>query len=124
MLGTALTAAGVGLLTSDSPLWMIYTGLAAAGVSCAMFASPNTAIIMVEAGEENYSMASSVLSTMRSFGHSLSMASASAASSVILGVGKLNESSGGEILLVMKYTLFFWSGLCLLGFFIALPKKI
>ena len=124
MLGTAVVAAGFGLLQEGGSVWMVYVGLALAGISCALFAAPNTTIVMGAAGKTHYSMASAVLSTMRSLGHTLSMAAASGASAAVLGAEKLNDASPQQILMVMKITFFLWSFLCILGFFMALLKKV
>jgi hypothetical protein len=48
--------------------------LAVSGVGFSLFTSPNTNAVMASVDREDYGIASSVLSTMRSIGHTMSMA--------------------------------------------------
>ncbi len=124
MLGTAAVAAGFGLLQQNTPLWAVCAGLAGAGLACALFASPNTSQVFAAAGQERYSMASAVLSTMRSMGHTLCMAAASVITGIYIGDAKLETAEPEQMLQIMNVTFFLLAGLCIIGFFMALKKKV
>lgn len=124
MLGTAAVTAGFGLIQSETPLWILCTGLALAGISCALFAAPNTVIVMKEVGERYESMAPAVLSTVRSLGHSISVASACTVSTAVYGSGALTSIRPEQILTILHYIFFLWSFLCFSAFIMALRKKV
>ena len=124
MAGMAISAAAFGMFAMEVSLLILCVGLACTGIFCALFAAPNTSMVMESAGKQNYSMAAAVLSTMRSLGNSIGIASASLVSGAVLGSGTLQRAAPLQILLVMRYTFFFWSILCFLGFLVALKKKM
>lgn len=75
-LGMALCAAGLGCLAlvhQSTPLWMVGGILAVMGLGFALFASPNMIVIMGSVTPREYSIASSTVATMRTFGMSLAM---------------------------------------------------
>ena len=124
MAGTGTVVLGFAMLKPDTPLWVIMMGLAAAGASCALFAAPNSAVIFQAAGTRQYSMASSVISTVRSMGHTLCMAVSSIITGIYIGAEKLEAASSEQILDVMQSTFFLFGGGCILGIFMAMKKKV
>jgi len=124
MAGTGAAAVLAGMAGEDTKVWQLILILAISGVSSAGFASPNTAVVMGAAGKQHYSIASSVLSALRSLGHSLSMAAAGLAVNLTAGGVSLQEAGSGAVLASMKYTLFLFGGLCFAGIFMAMKKKV
>ena len=124
MAGTGTVVLGFAMLKPDTPLWVIMMGLAATGASCALFAAPNSAVIFQAAGTRQYSMASSVISTVRSMGHTLCMAVSSIITGIYIGAEKLEAASSEQILDVMQSTFFLFGGGCILGIFMAMKKKV
>ena len=124
MVGTGAAATGFALLQLDTPLWMFCAGLVCSGFFSALFASPNASLLFAAAGKEQSAMASSMVSTMRSMGHSLCMAVGSVTAGFYLGGAKLQEAQPQQMLQVMETTFFLLSGLCIIGFIMALSKKM
>lgn len=128
MLGTAAVAAWFGMMISTMigtmGLKLILAGLAAAGAACAVFSAPNTAQVFASAGDEKHTLASASLSTMRSLGHTLCMSAASLVTSAWVGTGKLQDAPPELMLSIMKITFFLLTGLCIVGFLIALKLKV
>ena len=126
-LGMALTAAvlaALGFLQEDTPIWMTAALLAASGAGCALFASPNTCAAMSSAGKDAAGMASAALATMRSAGHTASMAVVTMLTSLFLGQGSLAQAEPSVLLQIMHLAFFLFSGLCILGIFMALKGKV
>lgn len=74
--GMAVCAVGLwgfGFVGSDTPLWIIGSLLSFMGLGFALFASPNMTVIMDSVLPKDYSIASSIVATMRTFGMSLCM---------------------------------------------------
>ena len=126
-LGMAVTAAvlaAFGFLQEDTSIWIVAGLLAAAGAGCALFASPNTCAAMSAAGKDAAGMASAVLATMRSAGHTASMAVVTMLTSLFLGRGSLSQADPSVLLQIMHLAFFLFSGLCILGIFMALKGKV
>ena len=126
-LGMAVTAAvlaAFGFLREDTSIWIVAGLLAAAGAGCALFASPNTCAAMSAAGKDAAGMASAALATMRSAGHTASMAVVTMLTSLFLGRGSLSQADPSVLLQIMHLAFFLFSGLCILGIFMALKGKV
>jgi len=124
MAGTAGSAFCLAMISVNTPLWFLLGCLTVSGASCAFFASPNTRIVMEAAGRQNYNLASSILSTLRSLGHSASMAAAGIASGIFIGTASLKDAGAEAVLTSMRYTFFLFSGLCIFGIFMAWKRKV
>lgn len=126
-LGMALTAAVLaasGLLQEETSVWFTAGLLAVSGVGCALFASPNTSAAMSAAGKDAAGMASAALATMRSAGHTASMAVVTMLTSLFLGPGSLAQAEPSVLLQIMHMAFLLFSGLCILGIFMALKGKV
>ena len=124
MLGLSAAAAGLGFVKENGTIGYILLWTVCAGVFCGFFAAANTAVIMETAGERNRTTAAAILSTLRSLGNALSMAAVSSVSAAYIGQESLEAVGADMFLQIMQNIMFLWSGLCILGFFMALKKKM
>ena len=124
ILGSGAVAAGFAGINGSWPLWLISTGLAAAGVFNALFTAPNTMEIMAAAGKKNLSMASALISTVRSLGNSAGVMSAGFITHLVMGQARLSEAGPEAMTEVLRTGFSFWAGLCILGFFMEFRKKV
>ena len=113
-----------GFLTEVTPLWLILVALAVTGVGFAMFSSPNTNAVMTSTKRRDYGVASSVLATMRSIGHTSSMAVVTIVVGLYMGAESLTNAPVPRLFQTMHTCFFLFGGLCILGFFIALKRKV
>lgn len=111
------------LKEGTSLIWIV-GALALLGAGTGLFASPNGKIIMGEVSQEGHGIASAVLATMRSVGHTISMAVASIGTILYMGQGSLKEASGQEIINAGRISFLLFTILCILGIFLALRKKV
>lgn len=105
--GMAICAISLGLcvmLEGTTPMYIIIIAIALCGLGSGVFSSPNTNAVMTAAKKENYGLASSVLSAMRSLGHTFS-------TSLIMLVGN------NQICFIL------FSMGCIAGIFMALVRK-
>ncbi len=124
ILGSAAAALWFSRINGQWPIWAICTGLGAAGLFSAMFTAPNTMEIMNAAGKDRMNLASALISTVRSLGNSMGVASASLASSFIFGQARLSEADPEMLTEAVKLVFSFWAVLCILGFIMELRKKV
>ena len=124
ILGSGAVVAGFVGINGGWPLWLICTGLAAAGGFNALFTAPNTMEIMAAAGKQNLSMASAVISTVRSLGNCVGVVSAGFVTRLVMGQARLSEAGPEALTEVLQITFSFWAALCILGFLMALKKKM
>lgn len=106
-IGMAICASALGLcamFSDTTPVYLIIIALILSGFGSGVFSSPNTNAVMSAAKKENYGLASSVLSAMRSLGHTFS-------TSLIMFIGN-NQ---------MCFMLFSFG--CIVGIFMALVRK-
>ncbi len=93
------------------------------GIGFALFSSPNTNAVMSCVEKENYGIASSILTTMRSLGHTSGMAIVT----LIMGFSMKNtplSEAPPEVLLDTMHTGFFvFTGLCITGIFMSLKRN-
>lgn len=126
-LGMALCAASLifyTFLPQDASLAMILCALCVTGVGFALFASPNTNAIMALVKKEDYSVASSLLATMRSIGHTASMAIVTVVVGIYLQKGSLAEAAPNVLMQTMHTAFFVFTILCILGIFMAMKRKV
>ena len=125
--GMALCAAALGLLSflsEDLSLAKIIMILALSGVGFSFFSTPNTNAVMSCVGKEDYGVAASILSTMRSIGHTAGMSVVSAVVGIYIGSGSL-KGAGSEVLMKTFHISFFiFTLLCILGIFMAGKRKM
>lgn len=110
-------------LGEDTSLWMIITALIVAGIGFAFFATPNTNAVMSCVEAKDYSVASSILATMRNIGHTSSMAIVTAVVGIYMGSAALTEADPGLLIKTMHTCYLIFTGICVVGTFISLKRK-
>jgi EmrB/QacA subfamily drug resistance transporter len=125
-LGMGFCAFGImffALIKIDTSLTWIITGLIVTGLGFGLFSSPNTNAVMGSVADEDHGVASSILTTMRSVGHSSSMALVTIVMGVYMGDLPLSEANP-ETLMQAIHTIFFIGiFICILGVFFSLARK-
>lgn len=125
-IGMGLCAIGLLIFTfmkEDSSLGYIVFGLAIAGMGFAIFSSPNTNAVMSCVEKKDYSVASSILATMRSLGHTLSMVVVTIVVGMYMGKMSLAEAEPEMIIQAMHLLFIIFTGTCVVGTFISLKRK-
>jgi len=110
-------------ISADTPLWAIIAVLFCTGIGFALFSSPNTNAVMACVPQEKYSIASSILATMRSLGHTSSMAVVTMIVSVYLGSKGLENAEPDLLIETMHVAFLVFTGLCIAGLFMSLKRK-
>ena len=124
--GMGLCAAALTLfsfLPEESSVIRIIAILAVSGVGFSLFTSPNTNAVMASVDREDYGIASSVLSTMRSIGHTMSMAVVTLVVGAKMGDSSMTTSGPQEVMNTIHMCFYIFTGLCIGGIFIALRRK-
>lgn len=125
--GMALCAAAMGLLSflsQNASLISIILILALSGVGFSLFSTPNTNAVMSCVERKDYGVSASILSTMRSIGHTAGMSVVTAVVGIYIGSGSL-KGAGAEVLMKTFHICFFiFTLLCILGIFMAGKRKI
>jgi EmrB/QacA subfamily drug resistance transporter len=98
-----------------TPLWMIIGGLIFIGVGFAIFSSPNTNAVMACVDRQDYSVASSILATMRSVGHSSSMAIVTVVIGAYMGSVGMADATVGQLVETMHTSFGIFTVLCMIG---------
>lgn len=125
--GMALSGAAIGFFVfvdENVSLIKIAAILAVAGVGFAMFSSPNTTAVMQWVKKEDYGLASSALSAMRSFGNTLGMGIITTVTGIYMGSGNLKNADMDTITKVMHCSFAIFAILCIIGIFMATRKKM
>ncbi len=115
-----LIFAFIGLQTS---LWVILAALVIAGVGFALFSSPNTNAVMACVEEKDYGVASSILATMRSIGHTSSMVIVTVIVSRYMGEKALADAEPELLIRTMHTAFLIFTAVCAVGVFISLKRK-
>ncbi len=126
-LGMSLCAASLfifsGLTQDTSTVKIIFT-LALSGAGLALFSAPNTNAVMSCVKKEDYGVASSILSTMRSMGHSSAMALATAIIGLYMGTESMTSAQPDSIMTTVHVIFSLFAALCILGIFMAIRRKM
>ncbi len=107
---SGMTAVSLALLvfafiSEDTPLAVIIGTLLLSGAGAALFSTPNTNAVMSYVTQESLGVASSVLATMRSLGHTVSMTIITITVSLYIGDRTLKDAEP-EILISVMHTAF------------------
>lgn len=123
--GMALCGLGLGTLAflqSNSPVWLVGLMLAIMGLGFALFASPNMNVIMSSVPPKDYSIATSLVATMRTFGMTLSMGVATVTFGIFLHGQPANPQTIPEFMTSVRIIFGFCAGLCVLGILFSLGR--
>lgn len=124
-LGMGFCAAGlvmfcfVGLST---PLWFILLALIFSGFGFALFSSPNTNAVMSCVDKEDYSVANSILATMRTVGHTSSMAVVTIVVGFTMGNTALDAAEPADLVNTMHTAFIVFVVLCAAGVFMSMKR--
>ena len=110
-------------ISENYPFPLIILNLIVVGVGFAFFSSPNTNAVMACVEKEDYGVASSILATMRSIGHSLSMAIVTFIVARQIGDVTLADAEPKLIIQTMHVSFIVFTGICAVGIFISLKRK-
>lgn len=113
----------LGFVDAKTSLSTLVIGMMIVGVGSALFSAPNTNMVMSSVDKGNYSLASSILATMRSFGHTASMWVITLFTKLNIGNMVLSKAPVESLIDTLNISLYFFAGLCIIGFFIALKGK-
>lgn len=128
-----LSSAGMGVcavalfafvfLKVDTPIWFIMATLVIVGMGFALFSSPNTNAIMSAVKKEDYSVASSIIATMRSIGHTISMAIVTLVVGLYMGNRGMNQVEDVVMMDTIRTCFIIFCIISILGIFISLKRK-
>lgn len=124
--GMALTAAGIFMFvftTKQLHIMYVIAALSVIGVGFALFSSPNTNAVMGCVDKKSYSVASSILATSRSIGHTVSMAIVSSVVAVTVGNVTLASASDESIVSAMRVSFIIFTALCVAGVFCSMCRR-
>lgn len=124
MVLSAVASAALFFLQETTPIWQLLLILAVSGFGFSLFASPNTNAVMSFVPTEDYAAASALLATMRSSGHTLSMAVITLVMGICMNGGTMENASGDEIMNSIHISFFIFTIFCILGIFMAIKRKI
>jgi MFS family permease len=123
--GMAATAAGLAMLMftgTETPTAYILGTLFVLGLGYALFSSPNTNAIMNSVSKRHYGVASSVTTTMRAAGMSMSMAVATVTISYFFGKAAIDQHSIPSLLQAMRVCFGISLALCCAGITASLAR--
>ncbi len=124
--GMGLSALGLFsfiFISKSYPFPLIIINLIVVGIGFAFFSSPNTNAVMACVEKKDYGVASSILATMRSIGHSLSMAVVTFIVARQMGNVTLAEAEPKLIVETMHISFIIFTCVCGVGIFISLKRK-
>ena len=124
--GMGLCAAGTCMFISlgqHTSLWLVITALAVTGLGFALFSSPNTNAVMSCVEEADYGVASSILATMRSIGHTLSMVVVTIIVTFYMQDASLADAPPEILIRVMRIAFIIFTGICIAGVFVSLKRR-
>lgn len=124
--GMAVCALGLvlfSMISLTTPLWYILAALVLSGFGFALFSSPNTNAIMSCVEKKDYAVANSIVGTMRTVGHSSSMAVVTIVMGITLGNSALNEVVPADLVHTMKIIFIIFIVLCVIGTFLSLKRS-
>ena len=124
--GMALCVVGLvlfSMLTVTMPIWHIIVTMIIVGFGFALFSSPNTNTVMSCVNKEDYSVANSILATMRTVGHSSSMAIVTIVVGLNLGDMGLAEAPPAMLVSTMHKCFYIFIVLCVAGVFMSLKRR-
>jgi predicted MFS family arabinose efflux permease len=110
-------------ISESYPFPLIIINLLVVGVGFAFFSSPNTNAVMACVEKKDYGVASSILATMRSIGHSTSMAIVTFIVARQMGDVTLADADPKMIVETMHISFIVFTCVCAAGIFISLKRK-
>lgn len=124
-IGMALTTVGLGLFTllsNDTSIIYIISGLLVLGFGFALFSSPNTNAVMSSVEKKYYGVASGILGAARNVGQSLSMGIASFTLTFYMGDAQFATGNNSNFITAVKVTFAILTLLCFMGIFASIAR--
>ncbi len=124
--GMGLCAAGTFIFIfvgEDTSVLVIIIALVVTGMGFALFSSPNTNAVMSFVEEKNYGSASSILATMRSIGHTISMVIVTITVNVYMDGVSLSQASSESLIKVISTSFIIFTIICAAGIVFSLKRK-
>lgn len=125
-IGMATSAIGLFVfifINESTPLYVIIPTLMFIGIGFAFFSSPNTNAVMSCVEVKDYGVASSILATMRSMGHTFSMVIVTLIFSTQMGNAALSNATPSQLISTMRISFIIFTVICLVGIFFSLKRK-
>lgn len=125
-LGMFLCAIALGsysFLSVNTPIFQIIINLVLVGVGFALFSSPNTNAVMSSVSAKDYGVASSILATMRSMGHTISMATITLILAAKMGASTFAQASPELLASTMSLGFSIFTLVCIVGIFFSLTRR-
>lgn len=110
-------------LKEDTNIGVIIAILVVVGIGFALFSSPNTNAIMSAVSREDYSVASSIVATMRSIGHTISMAIVTLVVGFNMGNEGMNQVSIDVMMVTLRTCFIIFCIISVAGIYISLKRK-
>lgn len=123
MLFCAIGAVIFIFVHEETSLFMIILALIVTGLGFALFSSPNTNAVMSCVEKEDYGVASSILATMRSIGHTGSMVIVTVIVGRYMGNAALADADPETLVKVINTSFIIFTAICAAGVFISLKRK-
>ncbi len=111
------------LTVHATPAWAIIAALLMAGIGVAVFSSPNMNAIMSCVDRAHYSVASSILATMRTLGQTSGIAITTIVVNAQLGQITLQEASNLQFESAMHLSFRIFALICIAGMFMSMKRK-
>ena len=110
-------------ITEDTSLWYIILGLLVAGFGFSLFSSPNTNAIMDCVDKKDYSIANSIVATMRNYGQTASMSIVSIVMGIYVGENQLEMVSSNVLITTLKTIFYIFTVLCIVAVIMSMKRK-
>lgn len=124
-VGMGLCAAALLLFSridAGTPLSYTIIVLIIAGLGFAMFSSPNNNAIMNCVEKKDFSVANSIIATMRTYGQSSGMALFNIVTGIVLGKSTLEAAPAGQIVKTMHLAFIVFMVVCVIGLVFSLAR--
>ena len=125
-LGMAFCAAGTFMfifVNRSTSLFFVIAALAVTGLGFALFSSPNTNAVMSCVDKEYYGVASSLLATMRSIGHTLSMVIVTVTVDLYMAGVPVSGADPDTLVRVIRSSFIIFTSICIAGVFVSLRRS-
>ena len=125
-VGMAFCAAGTFIfifIGRETQIFVIIMALVITGLGFSLFSSPNTNAVMSCVDKAEYGVASSILATMRSIGHTLSMVIVTITGTMLIEDMPLADAPAEVLIKVIRISFIVFTLICTAGVFISLKRK-
>lgn len=125
-LGMGFCALGLlsfAFISDSYPMWLIIANLIVEGVGFALFSSPNSNAIMSCVAPRDHGVASSLLATMRTIGHTSSMAVVTLITAAHMGTATFAGATPQQLIGAMRTGFIIFTVICAVGVLFSLQRK-